>query len=137
MCTPHGISLPAKLTALGCSTVTNTYARKSRSHIYRTQKTVFAKYCSKSPTLFTHTYIRYFFHLRNRVQIYLTLKKYTIKTRYFDYYSLDVHFSGVPKGWNSGVRRGVWGFNYPPPEIPKVLQNRAKLNPIVKTVKNC
>ena len=24
-----------------------------------------------------------------------------------------------------------------PPEIPKVLQNRAKLNPIVKTVKNC
>jgi len=25
----------------------------------------------------------------------------------------------------------------PPPEIPRVLQNRAKLNPIVKTVKNC
>jgi len=25
----------------------------------------------------------------------------------------------------------------PPPEIPKALQNRAKLNPIVKTVKNC
>ena len=24
-----------------------------------------------------------------------------------------------------------------PPEIPKALQNRAKLNPIVKTVKNC
>ena len=23
------------------------------------------------------------------------------------------------------------------PEIPKALQNRAKLNPIVKTVKNC
>ena len=31
--------------------------------------------------------------------------------------------------------RGGWGFN-PPPEIPKALQNRAKLNPIVKTVKN-
>jgi len=29
------------------------------------------------------------------------------------------------------------GFNPPTPEIPKVLQNRAKLNPIVKTVKNC
>ena len=32
------------------------------------------------------------------------------------------------------------GFNPPPTpatEIPKVLQNRAKLNPIVKTVKNC
>ena len=26
--------------------------------------------------------------------------------------------------------------NHPPPEIPKALQNRAKLNPIVKTVKN-
>jgi len=25
----------------------------------------------------------------------------------------------------------------PPPEIPKALQNRAKLNPFVKTVKNC
>jgi len=25
----------------------------------------------------------------------------------------------------------------PPPEIPKALQNRAKLNLIVKTVKNC
>jgi len=30
------------------------------------------------------------------------------------------------------------GSNHPPPpEIPKSLQNRAKLNPIVKTVKNC
>jgi len=25
----------------------------------------------------------------------------------------------------------------PPTEIPKALQNRAKLNPILKTVKNC
>jgi len=31
-------------------------------------------------------------------------------------------------------RRGV-GVQTPSPEIPKVLQNRAKLNPIVKTVK--
>ena len=30
------------------------------------------------------------------------------------------------------------GFNPPlPTEIPKALQNRAKLNQIVKTVKNC
>jgi len=29
------------------------------------------------------------------------------------------------------------GFEHPPPQIPKALQNRAKLNPIVKTVKNC
>ena len=31
---------------------------------------------------------------------------------------------------------GFGGFN-PPPEIPKALQNRAKLNLIVQTVKNC
>ena len=31
-------------------------------------------------------------------------------------------------------RRG--GSNPSPPEIPKALQNRVKLNPIVKTVKN-
>ena len=36
----------------------------------------------------------------------------------------------------SDVPRGVWGVQ-PPPEIPKALQNRAKLAPIVKTVKNC
>ena len=35
----------------------------------------------------------------------------------------------------SGVTRGVGVFK-PPPEIPKTFQNRAKLNPIVKTVKN-
>jgi len=40
--------------------------------------------------------------------------------------------SGVPMGVGVGV--GV--FNpAPPPEIPKALQNRAKLNPILKTVK--
>ena len=32
---------------------------------------------------------------------------------------------------------GVWGVQTPPPEILRALQNRAKLNPIVKTVKNC
>jgi len=35
-------------------------------------------------------------------------------------------------------RRGFGGVQTPPPpEIPKVHQNRAKLNPIVKTAKNC
>ena len=34
-------------------------------------------------------------------------------------------------------RRGLWGFQNPSPKIPKALQNRAKLNPILKTVKNC
>ena len=32
---------------------------------------------------------------------------------------------------------GVGVFKALPPEILKALQNRAKLNPIVKTVKNC
>ena len=30
---------------------------------------------------------------------------------------------------------GVWGVQTP--QIPKALQNRAKLNPLEKTVKNC
>ena len=34
--------------------------------------------------------------------------------------------------WRTGG--GGWGVQTPP-EIPKALQNRAKLNPIVKTVK--
>ena len=37
--------------------------------------------------------------------------------------------SGVPRG-------GCWGVQTPP-EILKALQNHAKLNLIVKTVKNC
>ena len=40
--------------------------------------------------------------------------------------------TGVPRG---GVEFGV--FKPPTPEIPKALQNRTKLNPTVKTVKNC
>jgi len=34
-------------------------------------------------------------------------------------------------------RGGVWGVQTPSPEVAKALQNRAKLKPIVKTVKNC
>ena len=42
------------------------------------------------------------------------------------------------EGSISGVPRRVLGCSTPPtPEIPKALQNRAKLNPTVKTVKNC
>ena len=34
--------------------------------------------------------------------------------------------------------RWVWDVQiHPPPEIPKTLQNHAKLNPTVQTVKNC
>ena len=45
-------------------------------------------------------------------------------------------YAGMPNGlkqWRT--RGGVWVVQTPPPEIPKALQNRAKLNPIVKTVK--
>jgi len=38
---------------------------------------------------------------------------------------------------DSGVPRGDFGVQPPHPEIPKALKNRAKLNPIVKTVKDC
>ena len=36
--------------------------------------------------------------------------------------------SGVPRGGRVGV------FNPPPHEIPKTLQNRTKLTPVMKTV---
>jgi len=40
----------------------------------------------------------------------------------------------APTSHNPAAYRGGGGFN--PLEIPKAVQNRAKLNPIVKTVKN-
>jgi hypothetical protein len=46
-----------------------------------------------------------------------------------DNYHASTTVSGVPRG-------GGWGVQTPP-EILKALQNRTKLNPIVKTVKNC
>jgi len=46
--------------------------------------------------------------------------------------SKNVWVSGVPR---AGLGGGVLNPSYP--EIPKALQNRAKINPIVKTVKNC
>jgi len=39
------------------------------------------------------------------------------------------------KQWRTEERGGE--VQTPPLEIPKALQNRAKINPIVKTVKNC
>ena len=46
-----------------------------------------------------------------------------------------VSSSDEPRAGGGGG--GGFGESKPPPEIPKALQNRAKLNPIVKTVKNC
>ena len=37
--------------------------------------------------------------------------------------------------WSVAYRGGGFGGVKTPPQIPKALQNRAKLNPIVKTVK--
>ena len=42
---------------------------------------------------------------------------------------LGTDFLGHHRQWRLGCSN--------PPEIPKALQNRAKLNPIVKTIKNC
>ena len=39
--------------------------------------------------------------------------------------------------WPVAYRGGVLGVNPPPPQIPKDLQNRAEVYPIVKTVKIC
>jgi len=41
------------------------------------------------------------------------------------------------RGNSSDVPRGGVGVFKPHPEIPKALQNRTKLNPVVKTNKNC
>jgi len=50
------------------------------------------------------------------------------------------HYIGGWVGPRDGLQwrtEGGLGCSTPPPEIPKALENRAKLNPIVKTVKNC
>ena len=58
-----------------------------------------------------------------------------ISTQQVNYWSYILHSSNTWEKWeyNEAVAypggRGC--------EIPKVLQNRAKLNPIVKTVKKC
>ena len=39
--------------------------------------------------------------------------------------------------WRTERGGGLGCSNPPPPEVPKVIQNRATLTPIVKTVKNC
>jgi hypothetical protein len=46
------------------------------------------------------------------------------------------NISTVSTVFTRGVLKGVWGGSNPPPEIPKALENHAKLNVIVKTVKN-
>jgi len=49
-------------------------------------------------------------------------------------YNLIIKWVGYMQ-WRT---EGGLGVQHPPPtEITKALQNRAKLNPIVKTVKNC
>ena len=50
-----------------------------------------------------------------------------------DYSLSDDSCSGTSDQWRTESER--LGCSNPPPEIPKALQNRAKLDPIVKTVK--
>jgi len=57
---------------------------------------------------------------------------------------IKVFWDVTPCSWVFALKQwrtdGGWGLevsNPHPPEIPKALQNRAKLNPSMKTVKNC
>jgi len=50
-------------------------------------------------------------------------------------YSLKFLLSLSTVQWRTRGRG--WSVSNPLPEIPKTLQNHAKLNQIVKTVKNC
>ena len=61
---------------------------------------------------------------------YLTKSCIIILGRYLSSGGTNTHFITQTASYRWG------GFN-PPPEIPKVLQIRAKLSPIVKIVKNC
>ena len=66
----------------------------------------------------------------NKVLLHLTLSN-TAK--------LVVTFSNhqYTKGSTQWRTEGGLGGSNPPPKFMKALQNRAKLNPIVKSVKNC
>jgi len=54
----------------------------------------------------------------------------------FVFLSFLPSFTSVASQWRTEVV-GVWGVQNPLPEILKALQNRAKINLVVKTVKNC
>ena len=63
-------------------------------------------------------------------------KKMTLKIIVIIY--VHIFFSGpgvVIDQWHTGGGGDWAGSNHP--KIPKAFQNRAKLNPTVKTVKNC
>jgi len=49
----------------------------------------------------------------------------------------EVIMNGQVIQWCTEGGGGGGGCSTPPPEIPKALHNRAKLAPIVKTVKIC
>ena len=71
-----------------------------------------------------------------------------LKNVYILFTTIESHIDGVmqqvftkepKKNHNYAVayREGGGFGGFKPPEIPKTLQNRAKLKPIEKTVKNC
>ena len=67
---------------------------------------------------------------------YITRNSINLRASPTDFRAIKLE--AVGRGGHQWRTEGVWGVQPPtaPPEIPKALQNRAKLNPIVKTVKN-
>ena len=65
------------------------------------------------------------------------LTKITVSFRNFAYAPKTISCCTTSNRWRTEGGGGGWDGQTPPPEIPKALQNPAKLNPIVKTVKNC
>ena len=63
----------------------------------------------------------------------MTLEQAPLRVLVFPCHSRSTHTA--PQWRTEGGGVGV--FKLPHPEIPKALQNSAKLNPIVKTIKNC
>jgi len=68
-------------------------------------------------------------HKNSQMELYLTQRKsvHNVSLCFFKYSFIQ---------WRTEGGGGL-GVQTPPSEIPKALQNRAKLNSILKTVKNC
>ena len=70
----------------------------------------------------------------NTITVYIT--SLSVKSSLLHVSTLSCHRQTVSVAYRGGDGGGCFKTP-PPPEIPKVFQNRTKFNPIVKTVKNC
>ena len=87
------------------------------------------------------------FNYKNYTTSWMLIKRYNIYLHISNYNSsikaraclLNYSYKHLYTYQRPVAYRRGWGLgcSTPPPEILKALQNRAKLNPIVKTVKNC